>query len=50
MFTWAALLHTYWVSMLMLMLLQHIIYLFRFCFPHVIAFFHTRKGKFRDHA
>ena len=35
---WAALLHTYWdwVSMLMLMLLERIIY-FVF-FPHVIAF------------
>ena len=36
---WAALLHTYWdwVSMLMLMLLElFIYYLFRICFPHVI--------------
>ena len=35
---WAALLHTYWdwVSMLMLMLLELTYYLFRICFPHVI--------------
>ena len=49
------LLHTYWdwVSMLMLMLLERSIYLFRICFPHVIAFyfiFHARKGKLRDRA
>ena len=25
-------------------------YLFRICFPHVIAFFHTRKVSERDHA
>ena len=51
MFMWAALLHTYWdwVSMLMLMLLERIIY-FVICFPHVIAFFHTLKGKLRGHA
>ena len=40
---WAALLHTYWdwVSMLMLMLLERyfVFNLFRICFPHVIAFF-----------
>ena len=48
---WAALLHTYWdwVSMLMLMLLELIIY-FVFGFPHVIPFFHTRKVSERDHA
>ena len=36
---WAAILHTYWdwVSMLMLMLLELIIY-FVLIFPHVIAF------------
>ena len=40
--------------MLMLMLLERIShYLFRICFPDVIAFyfiFLTRKGKLRDHA
>ena len=37
---WAAIRHIYWdwVSMLMLMLLELIRYLFRNCFPHVIAF------------
>ena len=48
MFMWAALLHTYWdwVSMLMLMLLERIIYfvfVFRMCYCLFIVFFHTRK-------
>ena len=50
-FMWAALLHTYrdWVSMLMLMPLELIIY-FVFVFPHVIAFLfyffiHVRQVK-----
>ena len=51
---WAAIRHTYWdwVSMLMLMLLELIIYFVPNCFPHVIAFlfyfFHTRKVSERD--
>ena len=54
---WAALLHTYWdwVSMLMLMLLELIIYfVFVFYFAcyllPFILFFHTRKVSERDHA
>ena len=48
MFMWAALLHTYWdwVSMLMLMLLERIIYfvfVFRMLLPFYFIFFHTRK-------
>ena len=57
MFMWATLLLTYWdwVSMLMLMLLERIIYFVHICFPHVSAFlfyffFHARKAKLSDHA
>ena len=48
---WAALLHTYWdwVSMLMVMLLELIIY-FVFVFRMLLPFFHTRKVSETDHA
>ena len=46
--------HTYldWVSMLMLMLLERVLY-FALVFRKLLSFyfiFHTRKGKLRDHA
>ena len=51
---WAALLHTYWdwVSMLMLMLLELIYFVFVsacYLLPFIL-FLHTRKVSERDHA
>ena len=50
---WAAIRHTYWdwVSMLMLMLLELMIYfviVFRMLLPIYFTFFHTRKVSERD--